>query len=277
MSSPAKAIPLVPTCVLRRMLYRLEGARKHFFLGALTLLSLAVPRVCLGDEPSALSVADASFFAIDYPSAVTAYDVLLRTSPEDPQILWRLARVHVCLAEVQDDAQRKTLCQVAEGYARRCIQADSTLAEGHTWLAAALGYIALGEGAHRQVEISKEILTETGLALQLNPRDDAALSIRGSVFRALGNVSWVKRQVASLLFGGMPSGGYDEGETALLQAIALGPDVMRHSYELGVLYLDWGKQDEARGVLERALTMPIRVAIDRPRREKIKLFLLRLG
>ncbi len=241
------------------------------------LLALAVSGTCLGDEFAALSAADAAFFTIDYPAAVTAYDALLRSRPEDPRVLWRLARVHVCLAEVQDDAQRKIMCEVAEGYARRCIRADSTLGEGHTWLAAALGYIALGEGAHRQAQISSEILVETNLALRLNTMDDAALSIRGSVFRALGNVGWLKREIASLLFGGVPSGGYDEAEAALRQAIALAPDVMRHSYELGVLYLDWGRPDDARRVLEQALAMPIRVAIDRPRREKIKLFLSRLA
>jgi hypothetical protein len=52
---------------------------------------------------------------------------------------------------------------------------------------------------------------------------------------------------------------------------------MRHSYELGVLYLDWGRQDDAQRVLEEALSMPVRVAIDRPRREKIKPLLSRLA
>jgi tetratricopeptide (TPR) repeat protein len=243
----------------------------------LLLFFLPVSGACLGDDVAALSVADASFFAMDYPAAITAYDVLLRGRPEDPQTLWRLARAQVCLAEVQDDVRRKTMCEDAEGYARRCIRVDSTVAEGHTWLAAALGYIALGEGPHRQAEISKEILAETDRALRINPRDDAALSIRGSVFRALGNVSWMKRQLAALLFGGVPSGGYEESEAALRQAIILAPDVMRHSYELGVLYLDWGRQEDARRVLEQALSMPIRVAIDKPRREKTKLLLSRLS
>ncbi len=257
---------------------RIKGSvRARLLFCILPLFVLGVAQRGFGDESNALGLADASFYAIDYPAAVTAYDALLRNRPEDPQILWRMARVNVCLAEVQDDAQRKSMCESAEEYARRCIRADSMLAEGHTWLAAALGYIALSEGAHRQAEISVEILAETDRALQLNPRDDAALSIRGSVFRALGNVGWVKRQLASLLYGGVPAGGYEEAEEALGQAIALAPDVMRHSYELGVLYLDWSREDDARRVLEQALTMPIRVAIDRPRREKIKLFLSRLA
>lgn len=168
------------------------------------------------------------------------------------------------------------MCVAAEEYARRCIRSDSTVAEGHTWLAAALGYIALSEGTHRQAEISNEILAETHRALQLNPLDDAALSIRGSLFRALGNVGWLKRQFASILFGGVPPGGFEEAEEALRRAIALAPDVMRHPYELGVLYLDWGREEKAREAFTQAQGLPVRVAIDRPRREKTTLFLSRL-
>jgi hypothetical protein len=45
---------------------------------------------------------------------------------------------------------------------------------------------------------------------------------------------------------------------------------MRHRYELAVLYLDWGKRGEARTVLLEAEKLPVRVAIDRPRLEKIR-------
>lgn len=229
------------------------------------------------DEPPALGAADAAFLAMDYPTAVAGYEALLRASPEDAKILWRLARTYICLAEGEDDERPpRSICETAREFALRSIGADSTLAEGHTWLAASLGYIALYEGVRRQAEITKEILEETELALRLNPRDDAALSIRGSLFRALGNVGWMKRQVASLLFGGVPPGGFEEAEEALRKAIAIAPDVMRHSYELGVLYLDWGKEEDARRVLEQAASMPVRVAIDRPRREKIKLLLAQL-
>ena len=56
----------------------------------------------------------------------------------------------------------------------------------------------------------------------------------------------------------------------LKKAIDLAPDVMRHQYELGVLYLDMDRKEEARKVLQRAATLPIRVAIDRPRLKKIQ-------
>ncbi len=217
-----------------------------------------------------MAAGDEAFQQMSYPSAIACYESSLTQSPEDPQVLWRLARVYVCYGESFEDARRKELCLKAEQCARRCLAADSTQSEAHTWLAGALGYIALDEGMKRQAELSFEILAEADRALALQPRDDAALSIKGSLYRALGNTGWLKRRMASLLLGGIPDGGYQEAEAALKQAIAIAPDIMRHQYELGILYLDWDRKDEARQVLTRAAALPVRTAIDIPRLKKIR-------
>jgi hypothetical protein len=104
--------------------------------------------------------------------------------------------------------------------------------------------------------------------LRINPGADGAFSIRGSFYRALGNVGWLKRQLAEMFLGKIPDGGFPEAEAALLQAVALAPEIMRHHYELGVLYLDWGRPDDARRALKQAASLHIKTAIDRPRKEK---------
>jgi tetratricopeptide (TPR) repeat protein len=127
---------------------------------------------------------------------------------------------------------------------------------------------ALDAGMGEQVKISQELVVETATAIRLDTLNDAAYSIRGSFFRALGNVGWVKRQLAAMLLGTIPEGGFPEAEAALTAAIRLAPDIMRHHYELGVLYLDWGRKEDARLALRRAAVLEIRTAIDKPRKEK---------
>jgi hypothetical protein len=51
---------------------------------------------------------------------------------------------------------------------------------------------------------------------------------------------------------------------------------MRHQYELGILYIDMGREEEARQALEAAGRLPVKTAIDRPRLEKIHELLSRL-
>ena len=163
-----------------------------------------------------------------------------------------------------------TLSPDAADRIRLCIAADSMKSEGHTWLAGALGYIALQEGTQKKLAISRELLSEATRATALNPADDAAWSILGSFYRALGNVGWLERALASLFVGSVPRGGYSEAESALKKAIAIAPDIMRHHYELGILYIDMGRKEEARRALQAGASLAVRTAIDRPRLEKIR-------
>jgi tetratricopeptide (TPR) repeat protein len=230
-------------------------------LPALMLLILPMP----ADAMKALAAGDAAFFRIEYPTAVALYDNGLELSRNNPALLWRLARTYVCMGEVASAEEQEALFRTAEGYAARCIEADSLLSDGHTWRAAALGYLALHAGMKDQVRLSRALIREVNIALTLNPADDAAYSIKGSFYRALGNVSWLQRQLAKVFLGSIPEGGFEESEAALKQAITLAPDVMRHHYELAVLYIDWDRTAAAREILLRAAALPVRVAIDRER------------
>ncbi len=229
-----------------------------------------------GELPAGVATGDEAFTRIEYPAAVTFYKSALESMPDNPEILWRLARVYVCMGEVEEGPQAGEFLRKAELYGRRCLENDSTSAKAHTWLAGALGYLALNADAGEQVKLSHELLQHVERAIALDPQNDAAYSIKGSFYRALGNVGWLERRLATLFVGRIPDGGYEEAETALLQAIALAPDVMRHHYELGVLYIDWDRNEEALLALRKAMTLPVRVAIDRPRLEKIHTLLSEL-
>jgi len=241
------------------------------------IISLSFFLFCFPGPSSLVETGDAAFFRIDYPAALEAYEMALRETPDDPDVLWRLARVHVCAGEVEDGVVARDHFAAAERYARQSISLNPRCAEAYTWLAGTLGYIALSADMSAQISLSRELLQSVRQALTLNPDDDAAHSILGSFYRALGKVSWLERRLAALFVGDIPDGGYPEAESSLKRAIQLAPDVMRHPYELGVLYMDMERKDEARRVLEHAATLPVRVAIDRPRRESIHRLLRELG
>jgi len=234
-----------------------------------TLLLGCALSISPADTAGRLAEADAAFLRIDYPAALSSYLLALHHSPEDTESLWKLARILVLMYEVAPQEDQTELLRHAEEYAHRCIAGDSMVAEGHTWLAASLAYQALAAGGTEQLRLSHGLLEETEKALALNPDDDVSYSIRGSFFRALGNASWIEKGIAQLFVGDVPDGGYEESEIALRRAISLAPGIMRHHYELGVLYLDMGRRAEAERALRHAATLPVRIASDWPRLETI--------
>jgi tetratricopeptide (TPR) repeat protein len=190
------------------------------------------------------------------------YDSALSASPDSAEVLWRLARVFVCIADDAPEEDRLELYRRAEAYAARSIGSDSTKSEGHTWRAAALGNVAVFEGNETKVRLCTVIKRELDRAIELNPRDDIAFSILGSFYRILGDISWIERQLALLFLGELPEGGYVESERALKQAIALAPWVIRHHFELGLLYQELDRDEEALEAFERVLSLPLVLSSD---------------
>ena len=205
---------------------------------------------------------DEEFARLRYDVAGTQYDSACATGPDSAQYLWRLARLHVCMGDMAPREGKEREYRIAVAYAERCVRADSTIAAGHTWKAAALGNIAMFEGSKGKVRLCTEIRNELMRALSLDTLDDVAYSIMGSFYLALGKVSWIERQLAAVFLGSLPEGGFPEAEAALHRAIAIAPGVVRHWYELAMVYREEGKTAEAVEAFTAATRLPSLVASD---------------
>jgi tetratricopeptide (TPR) repeat protein len=211
---------------------------------------------------SPLERGDQEFAGRDYGLALAIYDSALTTSGDSAAVLWRLARVVVCIADVSPENEQLDLYRRAEAYAVRSILCDPTRSEGHTWRAAALGSMAVFEGSKAKVRLCTVIKQELDRAIELNPQDDIAFSILGSFYRILGDVGWFERQVAAVFLGKLPEGGYPESERALKQAIALAPGIIRHHFELGILYQEMDRHEEALEEFKLVLSLPLLLSSD---------------
>lgn len=212
--------------------------------------------------PSLVEQGDQEFARIRYSQAVALYVSALSSSADSAEALWRLARVYVCQADISMEDQKLDLYRQAENFARRCIEADSMKSEGHTWRAAALGNIAMFEGGKTKIRLCYAIKQELECSISLNGGDDVTYSILGSFYMALGNVSWLERQLAKVFLEAVPEGGYVESELALKKAIAFAPSVIRHHFELGTLYMLQDRNQEAVEQMQLVVSLPVQLASD---------------
>lgn len=126
------------------------------------------------------------------------------------------------------------------------------------------------EGTRSKVKMANVIKRELDIIIRLNPENDVAYSVLRTFYRAIGNISRIEKQLANLLLSGIPDGGFEDGERALKKAIELAPTIVRHRYELGRLYLDWGKTAEAKKIFSKSVHLPPNLASDNRRIEFMK-------
>uniref|UniRef100_B3EJG1 Regulator of microtubule dynamics protein 1 n=1 Tax=Chlorobium phaeobacteroides (strain BS1) TaxID=331678 RepID=B3EJG1_CHLPB len=219
-----------------------------------------------------LEKGDDAFYAIDYETAETLYQACLENNPDNAAVYWRLARLYVSIGEAllpEHTAERHPYFTSAVEYAERSIQLNDKLAEGHTWLAASLGVLADNAGPREKIKRANIIKSELERALELNPQDDIALSILGSFNREIASMGWMEKVFAKTFLGSLPEGSYENAEVLFKKAISSNPRVIRHYYELGKLYKDLKRYEDAVSVLNEALTKPILMKSDKRRIKNI--------
>jgi tetratricopeptide (TPR) repeat protein len=214
------------------------------------------------NENSSLETADREFDHMRYVRALAIYDSVLTNSTDSAAVLWRMARAWDCLADTAARERKYMLFKQAEKFARRAVRADSLNSQAHTWLAAAIGNIAMFEGGKTKVRLARAIKREVDLAIALDSCNDIAYSILGSFHKAIGDVSWIEKQLAAIFLGGLPDGGYKESEAAFRRAIELAPEVMRNHYELAKVYMCEDRNTEALREFRKAFALPVVIGFD---------------
>ncbi len=104
-------------------------------------------------------------------------------------------------------------------------------------------------------------------ALKLDPANDTAWHILGRWNRVLADVNAVKRVLAKALYGGLPVTTNEAAEKCLLKAIEINPNRLIHYIELGHIYAQMGRKEDAHNYIQQGLAMPDKEKDDPEMRE----------
>jgi tetratricopeptide (TPR) repeat protein len=209
------------------------------------------------DASAATAAGDAAMLKLDLEAGLADYGAALKEDPDSYEANWKLARALTDKATLSKAAsEQKSLCVEAEVLARKAIELNPSDSEGHTYLAVAIGKLALFEGGKRKVELSKEVRAEAEKALQLNPNDDVALHVLAIWNREMAELGWFLKTFAQILYGKFPPASLDVAIADLRRATELRPDVIAHHVELGITLADAKRWAEAKTQLEKGLSLP---------------------
>jgi tetratricopeptide (TPR) repeat protein len=211
-------------------------------------------KVVLVTEESPVTAQVDDLFAQDQPQA--AHDLLASTFDQDEALYWRFVKAHFELFAAQDDKEQQ------EHYLRTGIEyADKGLDQypesGYLlkWKAILLGKLGPYQSTKERMQNSFIIRDNLEKALELLPQPDA------SVYQALGEwcfkvakLSFVERQVASLLFGTPPEATYQQALDNFQQAWDIRPS-SKVATKIAETFQKMGNKQEANEWKRKAETV----------------------
>jgi tetratricopeptide (TPR) repeat protein len=210
-----------------------------------------------GEVAATIAAGDAALDKLDLEAGIAAYRGALEAAPDSYEALWKLVRALTDKATLsKQPSEQKSLCIEAEKLARQAVSLSPADANGHAYLAVAVGKLALFEGGKRKVELSKEVKAEAEKALQCNPDDEVALHVLAIWNREMVELGWFLKSFAQLLYGKFPPASLDAALADLRRASQLEPDVIPHHVELGITLASAKRWAEAKTELEKGLALP---------------------
>jgi tetratricopeptide (TPR) repeat protein len=224
----------------------------------------SLPNAVCGATPSSGESADdlvqkGSAFERKFQAkdALPLYLIAEKLQPQNSSILVRVARQYrYLMSDASAKPKKLRLGYIALDYSTRAAVAGPHEADAQLAPAITLGKMLPYLPTREQIAASSRIKESVDKALAIDPNDDTAWHILGRWHRVLADVNSVKRSVAKVLYGGLPQGSLQEAERAMKMAIDLNPTRLMHYIELGRIYAQMGRKDEAREFINKGLAMP---------------------
>lgn len=202
--------------------------------------------------------------AHDLRTGLAHYEAALADDSTTYEANWRAAMALLDLGEQIPDSvkssERDSLYARAERLARRAVAADSSRAEGHFALAAAVGRASLTMGKKERIRRAALIRDEARRAIAIDSTYDGAYHVLGRWHAEIMRLSGFSRFFARRFLGAgiFKEASWDSAVVNLEKAVALDPGRIYHRLELAEVYADRKRYDDARAQLGEIETLPER-------------------
>jgi tetratricopeptide (TPR) repeat protein len=225
----------------------------------LCLVSNAVSATFSPGESADDLVQEAKFFEKKFQAkdALPLYLAAEKLEPQNCHVLVRIARQYRYLmtdASAKDEKLR--FGHLALDYSQRAAAAGPQDCDAQLATAITLGKMLPYLPTKEQVAASPKIKESVDKALQIDPNNDTAWHVLGRWNRVLADVNTLKRALAGMMYGRLPKGSNEEAERDMKKAIELNPNRLMHYIELGRIYAQMGRKDDARQFINKGLAMP---------------------
>lgn len=200
--------------------------------------------------------------------ALAAYQEAEKKSPEDAEILVKIAKQYGDLMPSLGGAAKKDASSKSLEYSRKAVAVNPKSSDSHLALALSLGKNTEFMGNRQKIEASREMKTAAETALRLNPKSDYAHHMLGRWHQEMAGIGGATRAIAKIIYGGVPNGTHQEALGHFESARKINSRRLIHQIEYGRTLAMMGREAEAKAAIQKGLDMPNREADDKDSKER---------
>lgn len=200
--------------------------------------------------------------------ALAAYQEAEKKSPNDAEILVKIAKQYGDLMPLLKGAARKDAGNKSLEYSRKAVAVAPKASDPHLAVALSLGKNTEFMSNKQKLEASREMKAAAETALRLNPKSDYAHHMLGRWHQEMADIGGATRAIAKLIYGAVPKGSYDEALEHFRKARAINSKRLIHQIEYGRTLAMMKREDEARREINKGLAMASREADDPESKER---------
>jgi tetratricopeptide (TPR) repeat protein len=248
-------------------------------------LLLSVALFCFGQEAMAtaeiiesdpvsdlLMQADARHEAKDYDATMDLLKKAYELDKNNVEVLWKISRGYFDFADRKptDLEFKKPFLYKGRDAAEQALALDDKSAAAHKWYAIHHGQVGEAEGTEQKIKNSYGMRDHTLLAIKYDPDDDANYHVMGRWHYALSDLSWIERQVASLIYATPPKASFEEALEFFQKANELDDEDIRNMLYIGYCYDELDNETLAETWFKKAIAAKAETDSDRGLQKEAK-------
>ncbi len=187
-----------------------------------------------------------------------------KNNKDNYEILWRLARAYFDLSDqTLDENLQKEYIGKGLPFAKKALDINPNSAKSNHWYAVMFGRQGQLEGTKQKILNSYDMKKYCLRAIELDPNYDGSLHVMGRWHYNIADLSWIERNMASLVYATPPIGSFEEAINYFKKAVNANPKDIRHYLWLGKAYYAINDYAKAKDILNQSLILKINTDSDR--------------
>lgn len=225
-----------------------------------------VPEALSASVPPALQVADSLFMAGDLERAWAVVQARLDVAGDDVEARVQAVQIALALGLMgRGPTLRLRWLRAADEQGRLLLALRPSDPEAMAWAAASRGKLALAEdGSRTAARLAEETWRVSGDLLAVIPDHPLGNDVRGKLHHEALRLSAFKRFVGRVFLGFDLAGqaSWADAERHLRRAVEGAPGMLHFHLDLGDMYRDQGKTEEALAAYQDGLARPDSLPVD---------------